>query len=80
MPVDVEIRLPVVLLSVLSEFARRRDVPVEAMIAEWIGSRAREERMLASARVPAGPGPPRFPLIDRAGDGGHYLEVDDVVI
>jgi len=84
----ISIRMPAAVLSLLKKFAEQEGVGYQVLIKRWLDDRLRLERdrMRAVRRDgdAAGQGArrgrtqraPGFPLVDRAGDGGHYQPGD----
>src|SRR5690606_8507235 len=74
----ISLRMPGALLALLKKFAEREGIGYQVLIKRWLDDRVRaeRERMRASrsGRRPsaARPRAPRFPLIDRDDDRGHY--------
>jgi predicted DNA binding CopG/RHH family protein len=76
----ISIRMPNALLVLLKRFAEREGVGYQVLIKRWLDDRVRAEReRMRANRVDRSasrgqPRAPRFPLIDRDGDRGHYQQ------
>ena len=76
----ISIRMPNALLVLLKRFAEREGVGYQVLIKRWLDDRVRAERERMRANRDDRPSSrgqpraPRFPLIDREGDRGHYQQ------
>jgi predicted DNA binding CopG/RHH family protein len=76
----ISIRMPNALLVLLKKFAEREGVGYQVLIKRWLDDRVRAERESMRAHRDARSASrgqaraPRFPLIDRDGDRGHYQQ------
>jgi hypothetical protein len=76
----ISIRMPTALLALLKRFAEREGIGYQVLIKRWLDDRVRAERDQLRASRPDRPASrdrsraPRFPLIDRDGDRGHYQQ------
>lgn len=73
----ISIRMPKALLALLKQFAERQGVGYQVLIKRWLDDRVRleRERLRGVRSVDASRRrcrAPEFPLMDRAGEAGHY--------
>jgi predicted DNA binding CopG/RHH family protein len=72
----ISIRMPKALLALLKKFAEREGVGYQVLLKRWLEDRVRLERERlreSSSGEPSKRGrAPQFPLMDRAGESGHY--------
>jgi predicted DNA binding CopG/RHH family protein len=76
----ISIRMPKKLLVILKKFAEREGIGYQVLMKKWLDDRVRVERDRMrkgrlQAREQQRPRAPRFPLVDRNDDLGHYQQV-----
>ena len=73
----ISLRMPKALLALLKKFAEREGLGYQVLIKRWLDDRVRLERERLRG-VGSGEASrrrcraPQFPLMDRAGEAGHY--------